>query len=83
MVKLSLFAAATAACLAAMPAQAIRFETDSMPAPPIILVDGGANGPVANASVVPEPSSWLTMLVGFGLMGMATRRRARVSLYGN
>jgi hypothetical protein len=26
---------------------------------------------------VPEPSTWLTLIVGFGLVGAAMRRRAR------
>jgi hypothetical protein len=76
-----LFALAAIAFFAAMPAQAIRFAPEDLPARPIILVDGGTNGPTSAMSPVPEPGSWLTMVVGFGLLGLATRRRPRVSLY--
>jgi hypothetical protein len=29
--------------------------------------------------LVPEPATWMTMLLGFGLVGMATRRRRRLA----
>jgi len=29
---------------------------------------------------VPEPSTWMTMILGFGLMGVAMRRRAKLAL---
>lgn len=34
---------------------------------------------VASAGTVPEPASWAMMLAGFGLLGMAARRRAQVA----
>ncbi|HEV2569148.1 PEPxxWA-CTERM sorting domain-containing protein [Sphingomonas sp.] len=46
---------------------------------------GGSNTPVftlGNVSVpnaIPEPATWAMMLGGFGLLGAATRRRARVA----
>lgn len=36
--------------------------------------------PPGTASAVPEPGSWLTMLVGFGIIGSAMRRRPRAAL---
>ena len=42
---------------------------------------GGANGIwtflFTNPAAVPEPGSWVLMLIGFGLIGIALRRRAR------
>lgn len=35
------------------------------------------HGLFGNFSVVPEPAQWLTMLVGFGMLGFAKRRRMR------
>jgi hypothetical protein len=48
----------------------------------------GANDPVidrvvfeaANAGAVPEPASWAMMIAGFGLAGVALRRRQRVGV---
>ncbi|MGN7999525.1 PEPxxWA-CTERM sorting domain-containing protein [Sphingomonas sp. 22176] len=34
----------------------------------------------ASLSAVPEPASWAMLLVGFGLMGAAIRRRAKVTV---
>ncbi|WP_254447484.1 PEPxxWA-CTERM sorting domain-containing protein [Sphingomonas sp. ID1715] len=48
-------------------------------------VPGGSNSPVftlGSVSVptaVPEPTTWALMLGGFGVVGMATRRRARIA----
>lgn len=43
----------------------------------------GANGDVSQfdsvSAVVPEPSTWATMIVGFGLIGAAVRRRRPLS----
>jgi hypothetical protein len=43
----------------------------------------GANGDVSQfdsvLAVVPEPSTWATMIVGFGLVGAAVRRRRSLS----
>lgn len=33
-------------------------------------------GEISNGAVVPEPASWALMIVGFGLVGFAMRRRA-------
>jgi hypothetical protein len=35
---------------------------------------GGGEQPGNALSAVPEPAAWLMMLVGFGVLGMATRR---------
>jgi hypothetical protein len=37
-------------------------------------------GPNANPGAVPEPSTWLTMLGGFGVMGAAMRRKQKLAL---
>lgn len=34
---------------------------------------------LGSLSAVPEPGTWLTLLVGFGLTGIALRRSARVT----
>lgn len=39
---------------------------------------GGGGGSPSAASAVPEPATWLMMIVGFGIMGSALRRRRRV-----
>jgi hypothetical protein len=36
---------------------------------------GSADVPVVAISAVPEPSTWITMLLGFGAIGLALRRR--------
>jgi hypothetical protein len=38
-------------------------------APPISFLDG------VSLTAVPEPASWALMLAGFGLVGLAARRR--------
>lgn len=35
---------------------------------------------INRAAVVPEPATWLMMLAGFGLMGVALRRRRRIQV---
>lgn len=49
-------------------------------------VPGGSNTPVFTlgqvtvpAAAIPEPATWGMMLGGFGLIGLATRRRSRVT----
>ena len=37
---------------------------------------GASNGPISGALLVPEPSSYLALLVGFGFLGLILRRRA-------
>lgn len=41
--------------------------------------EGGGGGGGQTTGAVPEPSTWAMMIVGFGLMGNAMRRRARMS----
>lgn len=38
--------------------------------------------PVSQPGGVPEPSSWAIMILGFGLVGAAVRRRARAAIAG-
>ncbi len=38
--------------------------------------DGASNVPVGGPAAVPEPASWAMLIVGFGIIGLATRRRA-------
>jgi choice-of-anchor C domain-containing protein len=40
----------------------------------VSIVEGGDGNPLPT---VPEPASWALMIVGFGLVGIASRRRAR------
>ena len=44
-----------------------------------ILVTGTATGVVPPPSGVPEPATWAMMMLGFGAMGFALRRRQKVS----
>jgi hypothetical protein len=44
-----------------------------------ITAGSAITGPLAVAPSVPEPATWAMMLLGFGAMGMAFRRRQRVS----
>ncbi|WP_342355147.1 PEPxxWA-CTERM sorting domain-containing protein [Sphingomonas sp. CFBP 8760] len=39
----------------------------------------GVLAPVALASLVPEPSSWLLMIAGFGMVGATARYRRRAT----
>lgn len=41
--------------------------------PPFALLDG-----VTASAAVPEPSTWMMLIVGFGLVGVAARRRSTV-----
>lgn len=54
-----------------------------LPVIPAVIGGGGGGSPVAvtpPAPAVPEPGTWLMMIVGFGMLGMALRRRsARLS----
>jgi hypothetical protein len=52
---------------------------------PNIAVPGGAgndyNGNFRiNTGVIPEPASWALMIIGFGLVGVSARRRARTTV---
>ncbi|QMW24568.1 PEPxxWA-CTERM sorting domain-containing protein [Sandaracinobacteroides saxicola] len=42
--------------------------------PPVALLDG-----VSLTAAVPEPATWAMLIAGFGLVGMAARRRGRAS----
>lgn len=42
--------------------------------------DVSLQGPVPGDTGVPEPSTWLMMLVGFGVLGVAARRRRKKAL---
>jgi hypothetical protein len=55
-------------------AQTLRFWADGGPGgvPPFALLDGVS----VIAAPVPEPSSWIMLVAGFGLVGAAARRRA-------
>ena len=75
-----------AACVFAAPAFAAATVTDgpiqgsSDYTPPPTIVPGGpytgANNPV---SAVPEPATWAMMLIGFGGIGLAMRRKHALS----
>lgn len=46
------------------------------------IVDGslfGDNGEMAMVSGVPEPTSWVLMIAGFGMIGFASRRRSSIA----
>jgi secreted PhoX family phosphatase len=46
------------------------------------LVEGGQLFFLAaSAGAVPEPASWLSMIAGFGVIGMASRRRKRLRVF--
>ena len=74
------------ACVFATPAFAVVTFTDPPPGgssdytPPPTIVPGGpytgANNPV---SAVPEPATWAMMLIGFGGLGLAMRRKHALS----
>ena len=36
-------------------------------------------GPMADVGAIPEPASWLMLIVGFGLVGSAVRRSRRIA----
>ena len=42
--------------------------------------DVSLQGPAPGETGVPEPSTWLMMLVGFGVLGVAARRRRKTAL---
>ena len=42
---------------------------------PAIVVDVGGSVSTASTAAVPEPASWALMIIGFGLVGCATRSR--------
>jgi hypothetical protein len=42
---------------------------------PAIVVDVGGSVSTAGAAAVPEPASWALLIMGFGLVGCATRSR--------
>lgn len=54
---------------------AVAFEYDTIAASPVSYpnVPNGSTPPVLPA--VPEPAAWLLMIAGFGLVGVASRRR--------
>ncbi len=56
-------------------AQTLRFWADGGPGgvPPFALLDGVS----LTAAAVPEPSTWVMLVAGFGLVGAAARRRGR------
>lgn len=43
---------------------------------------GGGGGSPAAVSAVPEPATWLMMIMGFGILGSALRRRRRYGASG-
>jgi hypothetical protein len=45
----------------------------------ITLPDGFSDGTIAVTAYIPEPASWAMLIVGFGLVGSAMRRRTRVA----
>jgi hypothetical protein len=40
-----------------------------------VVIGRAATAPVLAAGVIPEPASWTLLIAGFGLVGMAVRRR--------
>jgi hypothetical protein len=78
-------AAGTPAILAAAPVAAaagggsLAGAAVLLPAIPILLASGGGNngGGQSMTAAVPEPSTWLMMISGFGVLGFALRRRRR------
>ncbi len=50
----------------------------NLPVPPFALLDGVTFTPDTVAGV-PEPASWAIMMVGFGLLGVAARRRRHIT----
>lgn len=50
----------------------------TLPPPSVTLpIDGGGVPPVDVVSAVPEPTTWVTMIIGFGAIGVALRRSRR------
>jgi hypothetical protein len=56
--------------------QTLTFLAHGMPwgMPPLLHLDG-----VSMSSAVPEPATWAMLIVGFGLVGAAARRRAEIA----
>ena len=55
----------------------VRFEASGCPQPIVGSFQACAIGEVAfRAGAVPEPSSWMMLIAGFGLVGATMRRRA-------
>jgi hypothetical protein len=56
--------------------QTLTFLAHGMPwgMPPLLHLDG-----VSMSSAVPEPATWALLIVGFGLVGAAARRRAEIA----
>ena len=52
-----------------------------LPIVPLALLagSGGGGGSTAFAPAVPEPSTWMMMISGFGVLGFALRRRRRLA----
>ncbi len=53
--------------------EVLQFLSNGTPSglPPMALLSGGLS-----ADAVPEPAAWMLMITGFGLVGIAARRRA-------
>jgi hypothetical protein len=62
----------------ATPSKPVTFNVPSNPIYTPPQVNSRGPKPAVVISSVPEPASWLTMLVGFGLLGTLTRRSPRV-----
>jgi hypothetical protein len=48
----------------------------------LVPIGGGSSGGTSNpppVSVVPEPSTWMMMILGFGVIGFALRRRRKAA----
>ncbi|MFN3590989.1 MAG: PEPxxWA-CTERM sorting domain-containing protein [Thermaurantiacus sp.] len=48
------------------------------PGMPNVPPPGWGSSEGSGAGIIPEPQAWLMMVTGFGLLGVALRRRARV-----
>ncbi|WP_238302978.1 PEPxxWA-CTERM sorting domain-containing protein [Sphingomonas phyllosphaerae] len=59
---------------------AVNLASDPLPGPPPampVLTYNNGFTPATSAGAVPEPSTWLTMILGFGAIGASLRARRR------